>query len=228
MVAAIDQLADDPREEPNYSDYRRRPSGRRQGFPSTRRDIIQAARKLFAQQGFHGTTMRAIAREARVDSALIHHYFVSKEGVFTAAIGDAWRPEQIIDEVLRSGRGGEGERLIRSFLSLWENPETRDPVLAVIRSAVSYDEAAQVIRDFVAGQIVGHIVGIISESLRQLRTTMIVSQIVGLLMVRYVIGIEPLASIDPELVAALLGPTLDRYLEDDLNIPEELAARGPH
>jgi AcrR family transcriptional regulator len=168
--------------------------------------------------------MRAIAREANVDAALIHHFFTSKDGVFAAAIGDAFHPEEMLENVLGPGPDGLGERLVRSFLELWENPESRDPMLAVVRSAVSYDDAARLVGDFVTTQVIGHIVKTTAESHRELRTTLIGSQIIGLMMVRHVIRIEPLASVEPDVIAEVLGPVIDWYLAGDLELHEDLTA----
>jgi AcrR family transcriptional regulator len=197
-----------------------RRSGRRQGYSSTREDIIRSAQKLFAERGFRGATMRAIAMDARVDAALIHHFFTSKEGVFSAAVGDAFRPGQILEAVLPAGPGEVGGRLVRAFLALWDDPKTRDPMLAVVRSAVSYDDAARLVSDFVTTQVIGHVVKLHAASDKELRTTLIGSQVIGMLMVRYVIKIEPLSSLAPDAVSALLGPVIDRYLIDDLDVPE--------
>jgi AcrR family transcriptional regulator len=207
----------DQRDDPPGAGRR---SGRRSGFSGTRQDIIRAAQKIFAERGFQGTTMRAIAREAKVDTALIHHFFVSKAGVFSAAIGDEIHSEQMVEAVLGQGLAGGGE-VIRSFLALWDSPKSRDPMLAVVRSSVTYDDAASLIGDFVTKQVIGNIVKMADVSHSELRTTLIASQIIGLLMVRYVLKLEPLASATPEVVAKLLGPSIDQYLTGDLDIPGE-------
>src|SRR2546421_11881353 len=122
----------------------RRRTGRRPGPSGTQDDIVAAARKLFAEYGYRGATMRAIAREANVDAALIHHFFTSKEGVFAAAMEDAFPAPDAIDEVVGAGPDGLSERLGRFFLSLWEGPDTRGPVLAGVGSAPSSQGGAPV------------------------------------------------------------------------------------
>jgi AcrR family transcriptional regulator len=195
-----------------------RRGGRRQGISGTRQDIIRSARKLFAERGYQGATMRAIARDARVDAALIHHFFTSKEGIFTAAIGDAFRPEGILAAAQAPGPGTPGERLLRAFLAVWDDPESRGPMLAVVRSAVASDEAARMISDFVTTQVIADVVKRNADTHRELRTAMIGSLVIGLLMVRCVIRIEPLAGLDQDTVLTVLGPAVDRYLEPDLDV----------
>jgi AcrR family transcriptional regulator len=189
-----------------------RRTGRRPGPSGTRDDIIAAARKLFAQYGYRGATMRAIAAEAGVDAALIHHFFVSKEGVFAAAMEDAFPGEDAIATVVGPGMDGLSERLIRFFLSLWESEQTREPMLAVIRSAVSYDEAARMLAGFVTQRVLGNVVRAIEQPDPELRATLVGSQLVGMAMIRYVIKVEPLASAPADTVVAALVPTVDRYL----------------
>ncbi len=203
-----------------------RRTGRRQGVSSTRQDIIRSAQKLFAERGYRGATTRAIARDAQVDSALIHHFFTTKEGVFVAAITDAFQPDAILESVLAPGPGTVGERLIRSILVLWDDPETRDPMQAMVRSAVSHESAARLVSDFVTEQVIGQIVDANAASHKALRTTLIGTQVIGMLMVRYMIGIEPLASLAPDAVVLLLGPIVDRYLSDDLDAAQKPEPKG--
>lgn len=204
-----------------------RRTGRRQGSTSTRQDIIWSARKLFAERGYRGATMRAIAQDAHVDAALIHHFFASKEGVFSAAIEDAFRPGLILDAVLTPGPGSIGERLIHSILTLCDDPETRDPLLAVIRSAVAYDDAARLVKDFLMTEVLAKIVNANASSHTELRTLLTGSQIIGMLVMRYMIGIEPLASLAPDAVCALYGPQIDHCLYGDLDVPNQSAMSKP-
>jgi AcrR family transcriptional regulator len=194
-----------------------RRSGRRPGLSSTREDIIRAARKVFAQNGYSTATMRSIAREAKVDTALIHHFFTSKEGVFAAAIEDWFNPAATVDKVLSAGTHDIGRRLVRSFLEMWADPESREPILAVIRSAVSYQDAARFLGEFVTSRAIGRIVEAIDAPQPELRASLAGSQLIGMAMIRYVIQVEPLASIDAEVIVECLGPTIDRYLTGDLS-----------
>lgn len=196
-------------------------SGRRAGTSSTRDDIVRAAQKLFAERGYHGATMRAIASEARVDPALIHHFFTSKEGVFSAAIKDFFKVDQIVEEVLQPDGAGVGYRLISSFMGLWDRPETQDPILAVVRSATSYEAAVQLFGDCVVRQVISRIVEQTASSHQSLRTTLIGAEIVGLIMMRYVFKIEPLDSAPNDVIALTIGRTIDRYLTEDLDVPAD-------
>lgn len=206
-----------------------RRSGRRPGPTSTRQGIVRAAQKLFAELGYRGATMRAIAHEANVDAALIHHFFTSKDGLFAAAVVDTFHPDQILSAALEPDPRGQGYQLVRSFLELWDNPQTRDPMLAVIRSSVSYDTAAQLVVDSLVEHVIGHVVKAAGVPQQELRAAMIGSQMMGLVTLRYVICIPPLATLPSDVVAGMAGPFVDRCLSGNLveDLSPDLAAKLP-
>ena len=70
--------------------------GRRPGAPDTRAAILAAARSRFAEHGYAGTTIRAVATDAGVDAALVHHYFGTKDELFLAALELPVDPRQVL------------------------------------------------------------------------------------------------------------------------------------
>jgi AcrR family transcriptional regulator len=194
-------------------------TGRRPGGSGTRDDILQAARKLFAERGYAGATIRAIAQEAGVDGALIHHFFASKEGVFAAAIEDIFGPSELLPPVLQPGVEGMGERLVRTFLTKWEEPTTDQQLLAVLRSAVSNQEAAQLLRNFLTQELLGRIGQALQGKDAEVRATLIGAQLVGVAFLRYVLAYGPIAQLSTESLVHLLGPTIQRYLSEPLEAP---------
>jgi AcrR family transcriptional regulator len=194
-------------------------TGRRPGGSGTRDDILQAARKLFAERGYAGATIRAIAQEAGVDGALIHHFFASKEGVFAAAIEDTFAPAEMLPPVLQAGIEGMGERLVRTFLNKWEEPTTDQQLLAVLRSAVSNEEAAQLLRNFLTQELLGRIGQALKGEDAELRATLIGAQLVGVAFLRYVMAYGPIAHMPTESLVHLLSPTIQRYLTEPLESP---------
>lgn len=197
-----------------------RRSGRRPGDSGTRGEILRAARRAFAMHGYRGTTMRMIAKEAEVDAALIHHFFTSKDGVYAASIEASFDIGMLIDKVLASSREEAAEVLVREFLAVWGNEESREPILAVLRSAVSYDEAADMLTNHIIKQSVGRIVAAFTSSDTELRATLISSQLIGMALLRYVLRAEPMASASPEVIAGWLVPTISRYLTGNC-LPDE-------
>ncbi|MFG2030678.1 TetR family transcriptional regulator [Streptomyces sp. NPDC048825] len=181
--------------------------------PATRDRILAAAREEFSQRGYDKTSVRGIAKAAGVDSALVHHYFGTKEQVFEAAVEVAFSPALKMRDVVLEGPLDEvGERMTRLIFGLWENPVTRMPLLAIVRSAVNNETAAAVFRRLVAAQLMRRIAGRLDAPDAELRTELAAAQLVGVAMMRYVIKIEPLASADPELVIARLAPVVQGHL----------------
>ncbi len=186
-------------------------TGRRPGLSRSRHDILVAARRLFAERGFESTSLRAISREAGVDPALVHHFFGGKEAMFNAALADVINREEIFDEVIGDDPYGAGERLVGKFLSIWEEKETRESLLAMLRSAVSHPHSAELLGKFMVDGLLRHIAENVEPHDADLRAVLVCSQLLGLALMRYVFGTEPLASAEPEQIARSIGPTLERY-----------------
>ena len=192
-------------------------TGRRPGNPDTREVILGAARSVFADRGYDKASIRAIASAAEVDPALVHHYFGTKEQLFLAAMQSPIDPGQLLPEVLAAGVDGAGERLIRTILRVWDGPAGKAGV-ALIRSALTNDWTARLFREFISTQVLRRAMTelAIDPAEAPLRSSLIASQIGGMIMMRYVIRLEPIASAPPETIVASIGPTLQRYLVGDL------------
>ncbi|CAA9506687.1 MAG: hypothetical protein AVDCRST_MAG30-2238 [uncultured Solirubrobacteraceae bacterium] len=188
-------------------------SGRRPGASGTRDAILAAARSRFAQHGYDGTTLRAVAADAGVDVALVSYFHGSKEGLFRAAMELRTSPVDIVPAVLAAGVEGAGERLVRRFLEVWDDPADREPLLALIRSAAANEGAARTLREFVGAEMVGRISAALEGEDRELRATLAGSQMVGLIIERYVLEVEPLASASHDAIASRVGANLQRYLD---------------
>ena len=122
-------------------------------------------------------------------------------------------PAAIIEGLVESADPEElGELMIRNMLNVWDNEEDRAPLVAIVRTAMSDDQAATMVREFATKEILGVIVKAARSDNQELRVTLLASQVFGLLIMRYIIKLEPLASIDAATVAAAIGPTFQRYL----------------
>ncbi len=191
-------------------------SGRRPGPTESRDEILAAARRLFADRGYDGTTVRGIAREAGVDPALVHHFFGSKDRVFVAAMEFPLDPTEVMSQVVAHGREGLGERLAHFFLAAWADAAARSPMLGLLRSAMTNDEAAAMFREFIASALAGPV----SEAVGvpRLRLEAAMAQLVGVALMRYVLQLEPMASASEDEVVALVAPTIQRYI-DGTDVP---------
>ncbi|MDT3399752.1 TetR family transcriptional regulator [Streptomyces sp. B1866] len=202
----------------------RKRTGRRPGATESRGTILDCARRLFADHGYDGVSVRAIAKAAGVDAALVHHFFASKEGLFNASMEDAVRPEMILDPVLAGGVDGLGERLVRAFLRHWEEEPTQAKLRSILRSAVSHPTSAEMVRGYVVRKVLGRVAEVAGGPHPEVRAGLVASQLVGLALSRYVVEIEPLASLHSEAVVAAVGPNVQRYLTGEL--PEGCCAEG--
>lgn len=191
-------------------------TGRRPGNSGTRDAILEAARAHFAAKGYERATIREVARSAGVDPALVHHYFSTKQQLFIAAMRLPFEPASVLERALADGVEHLGERLARLFLAIWDQTADRSPLIALLRSAVSGEQAAAMLREFIAQELLGPIAAQLNRPDAGLRVTLVASQIVGLAIARYVIRLEPLASAHPDTLAAAVAPTLQRYLTGDL------------
>jgi AcrR family transcriptional regulator len=178
--------------------------------------ILTAARAAFAEAGLAGTTIRAVAREADVDPALVYHYFGSKEGLLDAATSP---PQRWLESVARTWTTPVpdlGEALLRLMLGAWADDEVGPVLRAVLQTAAHDPGTREKLRRVVEGSLMGVSHLGIDEGDRLVRSGLVSSQLMGLAMMRYVWRIEPVASMaDDELVAAV-APNLQHYVEGDL------------
>jgi AcrR family transcriptional regulator len=194
-----------------------RRSGRRPGPSGTREAILAAARRQFGERGFDRATIRSIAREAGVDPALVTHYHGSKQRLFLAAVELPFDPEYALPAVLAGDPGEMGRRFARLVVGLLEDPSSRAVILGIVRAAATEPEAARMVRDLIGERVLGVASRELGVDDAPLRVSLVGSQVVGLVMARYVVGIEPLASLPPDRVVEILGPTFQRYLVGPLD-----------
>jgi AcrR family transcriptional regulator len=194
-------------------------TGRRPGRQDTREAILAAARTAFAEKGFDGASIRYIATSAGVDPALVHHYFGPKDQLFLAALESPIDPGKVLPQVAAGGIDGLGERLVRTFLGIWDSPAGSAGV-ALLRSAVRNDLAARLLREFLTTQVMRRVLDHVELDPAEVptRASLIASQMMGMAMMRYVIRLEPLASAAPEAIVAAVAPTIQRYLSDPLKL----------
>lgn len=187
-------------------------TGRRRGDSGSRGAILDAARTSFADRGYDGASIRAIAADAAVDPALVHHYFGSKDHLFAAAMAVPVEPHALVARLLDGGTDDLGERLVRTALGVYGNPVTGRPLLALVRSAITNERAARMLRQFLTREVLGPVARAVGTDQPELRASLCGSQIIGLVLARYVVRVEPLASATDDQVVAWVGPTLQRYL----------------
>lgn len=179
--------------------------------------IVAAATRLFAEQGFDGVSLRQVAREAKVDPALVHHYFDGKDGLFAAAVSLPADPGDLLAGIDSSSTEGRGRVVAHAVLSLWEGPQK--PVLAAFfRATIGSAARTRLLREVVKRQIIGKVsAGLPYDNAeRELRASLAATQVVGFLMARYLVELEPIVALAPADAEAFLAPAVQRILTGPL------------
>ena len=190
--------------------------GRRPGGPDTRGQVLEAARAAFAARGYVGTSVRAVAREAGVDPSLVHHYFGSKDDLFLAALEIPVDPRTVIPTVFAEGTDGAGERLLRVFLSVWDDEATRLPLLALVRTSLGEAGPVSLLREGMFRMVFGPVSAALPAEQAERRAELVATQLIGLVVGRYLLQLEPLASMPTEELVGWVAPNLQRYLDGPL------------
>ena len=193
------------------------PRGRRPGGVDTRQAIVEAARVDFAEQGYDGTSLRGIARRAEVDPALVHHYFGGKPQLFAAVMDIPADPAALISAVVSGPRDQVGESLVRTFLAVWDSEAGRQRFQALVRAAVTHEDATRMLREFLTREVFGRVVRELSNDGEpshelEVRAGLAASQMIGLAMMRYIVEFPAVVDATHDELAALVGPTIQRYL----------------
>ena len=192
-------------------------AGRRPGNADTRGEIVEAAKRVFADRGYDGTSLRGVAREAGVDPALVHHYFDGKAALFVAAMALPFDPRQVRDHA--AAQDYSGSRTIEGFLTMWDLAEGTGSSFASCLSAMAASSnVADAMREFVnerVWSVLRHNDGE-TEALRRRRTAMVSSQLMGLAFARYILRVAPMSTASPKQIGRWVGPTLDRYVKEPI------------
>jgi AcrR family transcriptional regulator len=189
----------------------------------TRASILEAARRRFARDGYERATIRAIAADARIDPSMVMRYFGSKQRLFAAAAEIDLR----LPDLRGTPRSRLGERLVAHFLERWEGPlaaplsqppgpgaddgRVDEALLVLLRAAVTNEDAAQRMRAMLLEQV-APAVAAVAPDLPEARAGMVVSQILGLALCRYVLRMPAITELDHDTLVARFGPTIQRYL----------------
>lgn len=199
-----------------------RKRGRRPGPTTTRERICAHAAAAFSRAAYQTVTVRAIAREAGVDAALVHHYFGTKRALYDAAFArtdlSTVPPLEPVSALERASRAVRtpGERMLYEFLGQWDGEAARAAISALVRSAASEAESRRQLGEVIGRTIVAPAIASVDarHGMAKLRAALVAAQLVGIVWLRYVIPTEPLASASIRIVARTFGPSLDATLSE--------------
>lgn len=186
-------------------------------MPPARDAIVDAAQAEFLRLGYDGASIRAIARAAGVDPALVHHYFDNKADLFGEAIASPIRPDRIVAEVLKGPRADIGTGIVRILVTRLDDERAQATVLGLLRTALGHEFAARMLRQFLVREVLHRIADELGLDDGELRASFAGSQLVGLVVARYGIRIGPLAEASNEEVIARVGAVVQWHLLGDLS-----------
>jgi AcrR family transcriptional regulator len=187
--------------------------GRRPGPSTTRDAILGAARERFSEQGYDRVRMRDVAADAGVDVALVTYHFGSKDGLFLAALEMPAPMAVLMQDVLDHGQIDDfGERFLRRVLEVWDDEQTGGPLVALVRSAMSYPPAREQLGEFVQTELLARIAARLDVPDARARAALFGSQLIGLMLYRHVLHVEPVASMPAEELVRRAAPALQRHL----------------
>ena len=201
-------------EHDHASAPRRRGRPRAAGRGDTRARILRAAAEEFGGLGYDGATVRNIAARAGVDSALVHHYFGTKADLFAATVDIPIRPDRVIPGILAGPRDAVGESAVRFVLEQFEDADTRRRAVALLRAALGNRLATPRLAGFRQRGLLGRVAAGLDAPDAALRASLAASQMAGLIVARYVVGLPALAEASVDDLVARVGPTVQRYLFD--------------
>ncbi|ANI37748.1 TetR family transcriptional regulator [Mycolicibacterium vaccae] len=191
------------------------------------KDTVLAVAKLrFAKDGYEKTTLRAIADEAGVDPSMVLYLFGSKEQLFRESLRLIIDPEVLVAAL--AGADGDdadiGTRMVRTYLGIWESPESAESMRVMLTSATSNTDAHEAFRNFMQHYVLTAVAGQLGGGPHaRLRAMLAASSLVGTALLRYVMNVAPLSELPAEEVVRLVAPTVTRYLTasaDELGLPE--------
>jgi AcrR family transcriptional regulator len=162
--------------------------------------------------GFAGTSIRAVAREAGVDAALVHHYFDSKDELFIESMALPIDPRQVAARVVTGPPEELGRRIVTTFLGVWESPDGQQRMKAILRSVVSSDEVARLMREGITQMIIAPVSETLGVPDAKLRVSLVATQLIGIAMTRYLIELDPVASTPVAELVDRIAPVIQLYL----------------
>ncbi len=201
--------------------------GPRPADTAWREQILDAARREFGEHGYQATTVRKIGHAAGVDPKLVHYYFGTKEELFTTTIAETFRARgfpALLAEASSSSIDSAGTRYLLAVLTALEDDTLGPGFIGLVRNLGTHEESRRIFLRFVTGELIEQLAPRLEGDFAETRVTLAGSQLLGLVMARYVLRVPPLAALSIQQVAQTVGPTLDRYLFGELPLHEQAKA----
>ncbi len=194
--------------------------GPRPAGSAGKEQILEAATAQFGEYGYQATTIRKIGEAADVDAKLVHYYFGTKEDLFTTAIANAFRSRGLPDLLATrtpEGEGSPGTRYLLAILAALEDPGMGPAFIGLVRGLGTHEESRRIFLRFVSEELLGRLAPKLDADHPEARVALAGSQLLGIVLARYVLKVPPLAGLSIPELARTVGPTIDRYILGDLD-----------
>ncbi len=198
--------------------------GRRPGRPETRAQVLEVARRRFLAEGYQAVTLRSIATEVGVDVALVSYFFGSKRGLFGAALALTANPPELLLAALPGDPVSLPERVLAALVGAWDDPQQGGPLRVLVTAAVQDPEVARLLTDAFEHEMVDRVADHIGGPYARYRAGTFVAQLAGLVFTRYVLRLEPLASMTADEIVRHFAPGLRAALHGPLPVPHPARA----
>lgn len=190
----------------------------------SREQVLLAAKKRFAEQGYAKTTLRQVAADVQVDASMVLYLFGSKDELFRESMRLIIDPRVLVATIAESPRQELGVRVTRTYLDIWDRPESGPSMATMLASATSNSDAREAFREFMRDYVLAGVAGALGGGPdTRLRAMLAATNLVGTAMLRYVMAIGPLAEVSTDEVVRMVAPSVQRYLTgslDELGIPQ--------
>jgi AcrR family transcriptional regulator len=184
--------------------------------------VLAAAKQRFAVEGYEKTTLRAIADDAHVDPSMVLYLFGSKAELFRESLRLIIDPDVLV-AALAAGGEDIGTRMVRTYLGIWEHPDTAASMVAMLQSATSNSDAHEAFRAFMQSYVLTAVSSALGGGEQaRLRAMLAATNLVGTAILRYVMRVPPLATLPADDVVTLIAPSVTRYLTasaEELGLP---------
>lgn len=185
--------------------------GRRVGGGDTKVQILNAAQILFAENGLDRTTIREVAAKAEVDPALVMHYFKTKQQLFVESITPIVQSRQsnaISTALAKTSQQNRGKKLAEALVTFIMDENIQPLLLGIIRSVASDENAVKILKNLIEQVFTNEIEKYINGPDKKLRSELIGAQLIGLILARYIVKADPIASAPPDVLIKYLAPRL--------------------
>ena len=185
--------------------------GRRPGPTQTRGDILVAARAQFAEHGYRGTTVRAVAGAAGVHPALINHHFGTKEQLYNAAFGGPVDHFEVLARRLEEASQQDAANvLVRHFISTWRDPDSGPALRAQARGWFGDPTGTELLRAHVQSVVIPQLADMLGATTEAIAAAY--AHLLGLVLADTLIGISEFRALSEDELVSLVAPALSPYL----------------